>query len=618
MFGYTGKYLVADLTDKTFEVKELPEQWARDYVGGAALGARIIYDLMPANTPVFAPESVVGFVSGPTNGTKTLMGGRFSVVSKSPVTDGWNDSSAGGLFGPTMKKAGFDAIFVKGISEKPVYILVKDGVPEFRDASHLWGKLIAEVHEEIKKEVGDDRVSTALIGPGGEHKSYMAGVMADARRAAGRGGSGAVVGSKNLKGIACLGFQEVPVYDEAKIMSMNKVWQDYAKGAGSVPVSKFRATGTTSDYDSSAFSSDAGIKNWAGTPDMLTSDDINNLTGRIMDPKYKTAKQGCNNCPVGCGAWYHIKAYGHDITTTRPEYETLGAFGSNLLCGDSDVVNLCNWYCNEYGYDTLSFGATIAWLMECYEKGIFTKEELDGIDLKWGDSKAILAMTKKICDYEGVGVPLNLASRGAARHFGKGFECLCVASGIEIPQHGSRYNPGLARTFQYDPTPGRHVKGGLGVPYGHQPDEVKYNYEGTGEGDKRGLREWEFNNFSGFCSFGNFLMPPGAVTEYANAVTGFNYSEDDWFKVVQRTFTMRDAFNLREGFRRKDWDISDRLVGKPPMESGPLAGVTVDNEKLGDNFFEAMGWDIETGMPPKQFLLDMDMDFVAKDLYPEA
>lgn len=618
MDGYIGKVLIADLTNKTFEIRELDPEWARLFYGGDALGARYLYELMPAKTPVFAPESVVGFISGPANATKAFMGGRFSVVSKSPVTNGWNDASAGGNFGPFMRKAGYDALFVKGISDKPVYILLDDGHAEFRDAAHLWGKTVSETDAEIKKELGDTRISTALIGPGGEHLSNMAAVIADCHRAAARGGPGAVIGSKKLKGVAARGNQTVPVYDEARVAEINKAWNDHASGRGAVPVGKFRVTGTTSDYDSSVFLSDAGIKNWLGTPDDMTEEQIKNLTGAAMDPKYKVGKNGCNACPVQCGALYNVKNDRYDIHSSRPEYESLGAFGSMLLNGDADTAVICNWYCNEYGYDVLSFGGTIAWIMECYEKGILTIDELDGIDLRWGDANAILAMTKRICDYEGVGIPLNRASRAAADFFGKGHECLATAGGIEIPMHGSRYNPGLARTFQYDPTPGRHVKGGLGVPYGHQPPEVKYNYKNTGERDKAGLEEWEFNNMSGFCSFGGFLLGPGARYQYADAITGYGFTPEDYTKLGQRAFTIRNAFNLREGFRRKDHDIAARLVGKPPMTDGPLAGITVDNELMADNFYKALDWDVETGVPSKAFLKELGgLDCVIRDLYGE-
>jgi aldehyde:ferredoxin oxidoreductase len=208
--------------------------------------------------------------------------------------------------------------------------------------------------------------------------------------------------------------------------------------------------------------SDAGIKNWLGSPDELTDDEIKNLTGAVMDPKYKTGKNGCNACPLQCGAEYHVKNDTYDIHCSRPEYESLGTFGSMLLNGDSDTAVICNWYCNEYGYDVLSFGGTLAWCMECYEKGVLTRDELDGIDLKWGDKEAILALTKRICDFEGVGVALNRASRGAADYFGKGHD----TGGLPAESRSPARFPIKPRPCQNVPYDRRRTscEGRLGVP----------------------------------------------------------------------------------------------------------------------------------------------------------
>jgi aldehyde:ferredoxin oxidoreductase len=286
-----------------------------------------------------------------------------------------------------------------------------------------------------------------------------------------------------------------------------------------------------------------------------------------------------------------------------------------LLNGDPVAVNICNYYCNEYGYDTISLGGTLAWVMECYENGLFTLDELDGIDLRWGNAPEIVRMTKRICENKGIGAVLGGASADAAAKLGRGLEYLCLASGIEIPHHCGRNNPAMARTFQYDPTPGRHVKGGRGAGFGFGSPEVKYVYEDTGAPDKAGVINAEFDNLSGFCHFA-FLMHRTAKFRYLDAVTGHKYTEEEINNLGLRSFAMRCAFNIREGILRKDYKISDRNVGKPPLPSGPLAGVTVDNEKLADNFFEAMEWDVETGTPTKEFLEKVGgLDVVVKDMF---
>ena len=618
MYGYIGKVLIADLSDKTYVIEDINAQWARDFMGGAALGARYLYDLMPANTPVFAPESVIGFVTGPVNGTRSFMGGRYVVVSKSPVTGGFNDTSSGGKFGPYLRRSGFDAVFVKGISEKPVYIFIDNDEVSFRDASALWGKTTLETEAALRAEIGDDNICAALIAPAGEHMSYMAAVMNDGHRAAGRGGSGAVMGSKKLKAVVCRGNHKVPVKDPDTITEVNKSWKEQAEGPSELLMSTWGVHGTAANYESCAYMSDCGIKNWGGIPDDLTEEQIINLSGVAMDAKYGAKKHACDTCQVGCGAMYRLKSGKYDIETGRPEYESLGAFGSMLLNGDSDSVNICNYLCNEYGYDTISFGATLAWVMECYDNGLFTLDELDGIDLKWGNAEAIIEMAERICEYKGIGIALNNATVKAAEHFGRGFEYLGTASGIEIPHHCARNNPAMARTFQYDATPGRHVKGGRGAGFGFGPAEVKYIYEDTGEADRAGVINAEFDNSSGFCHF-CFFMERTAKFRYFDAVTGENHTREDWDNIGLRAYTIRWAFNMREGMRKEDYTITPRNIGVPPLVGGPLDGITIDTKTLSDNFFEAMGWDADNAVPTLEFLEKVGgLDVVIKDLYPSG
>jgi aldehyde:ferredoxin oxidoreductase len=301
--------------------------------------------------------------------------------------------------------------------------------------------------------------------------------------------------------------------------------------------------------------------------------------------------------------------------TARPEYETEGMFGSQMLNSSAEAVNQCTFLCNEYGFDTISMGATVAWCMENYSNGVFTRAEFDGIDLKWGNADAIVEMTERICRHEGVGKVLSKGSKAAARELGKGFEALVTAGGIEIPQHDPRFAPGLARTYKYDPTPGRHVKGGLGIQYGNLPPEVKYNYSDTGDKDLAGVIDTEINNAAGFCIF-SFALPPGGILRYIRALTGFEYSEEAQKKLGLRSYVMRQAFNLREGKRRGNYEISGRIVGNPPLKEGPNAGVTIDTEQLADNFYETLGWNVADGIPKKEALEYIGgLDSVIKDLY---
>ncbi len=620
MYGYAGKLLFVNLTDQTWRIEDLSEQDARNFIGGPGLGAKILFDHMPACTPVFAPESMIGFVTAPSNGNMVFLGGRYTVVSKSPVYDGWNDSNSGGSFGPKLKKAGFDGVFVNGIAKEPVYIYIDSGNVEIRPAGHLWGKTVVDAENTLKEEIGDSKIGIALIGPAGERKSYMAAVMNDSHRAAGRGGSGAVMGSKNLKALVVRGDLPLAVASREELLAANKEAAAWQKEGPTAPIFAFMSQfGTGGSYESSMTVGDGSIKNWLGSVLDITPEQLHALSSQAMDEKYRKKKYACNTCPLGCGAIYDVPDSRFDLKDTgRPEYETSGSFGAMMLNDDPVCINNCNHLCNEYGFDTISAGATIAWLMETYNNGVFSQEELDGIDLKWGNAGAIEAVMEKICADEGIGHLLQNGSREAARTSGKGIESVTTASGIELAQHDSRWSPGLTRTYKYDPTPGRHVKGGLSPQSGNDPDEVKHDYAHTAERDLAGVINQEITNAAGFCQFTDFALPPRMHTKYLNAVCGFGFTDEEADILGQRIFAMRHAFNLREGWVRSDATLSPRMEGKPPMTEGPLAGVTVDTELMADNFYKILGWDVETGMIPKEVLESYGgMEPVIKALYPE-
>lgn len=617
MYGYIGKLLFVNLSTSEIDVRPLEEGIARKFLGGPGLGAYILYKEMPANTDVFAPESMIGFIANPLNGTSALCGGRYTVVSKSPVYNGWNDCNSGGYFGVTLKKAGFDAVFVKGIAEHPIYIFIDDGKVEIRDARHLWGKKIIETENTLKEELGD-KINAAIIGPGGERLSYMAAIMNDSHRAAARGGSGAVMGSKNLKAIVVRGSHKVEVFDKQKITETNKEVMAYMKnGPTAFIINAIGALGTNAGYVPSVFNGDAGIKNWGGAGVALVKEEqAVAMSSMGFEEKHRIKGYTCSTCPVGCGAIYKFETDGQEEETGRPEYETAGAFAANLLNFKSESLLVCNHLCNEYGLDTISVGGTVAWLMECYNEGVLTKEELDGIELKWGDSEAIVEITKKICDAEGCGKLFSKGSRYAAMELNKGFDFLVEASGIEEPQHDSRYAPGLARMYKYDPAPGRHVQGGLNPGYGMLPPGIKYNYQGTGFQDLIGVSNISVVSAAGYCIMGtDFGFNPELKCKLINAVTGFNYSLQEFNALGLRIFTMRHAFNLREGLRRKDFTLSKRMIEGP--EVGPLAGVNVDVERLADNLYNALGWNTENAVPSKEALdLLGGMEFIYGDILP--
>ena len=617
MHPYIGKILFVNLSTGETEVRPLSEETVRAFPGGAALGAKILYDEMPAHTPVFSEDSIIGFVCGALNGSGALMSCRYTVVSKSPVTNGWNNANSGGTFGPKLREAGYDAVFVKGKSDKPVYIFIENGNVEIRSAEKYWKKTTTvEFEKAIEAEIGK-KVTAASISIGGEKLHHMAAVMNDGHRAAGRGGSGAVMGSKNLKAVVVCGNNKSVAFDKNTVLALNKEAVDWQMNGPVKPVGDmFRNFGTNGAYESSVYTSDAGIKNWAGSYLDCSDEVIKEPSAQEMDKRFKTRKYACHLCSVGCGAIYDLTREGYDEAHSgRPEYETAGEFGSLLLNNDAMSINICNLLCNEYGFDTISVGGTVAWAMECYDKCILSKEELDGIELTWGNSEAIVKLTEKICKSEGVGEILANGSAYAARHFGKGQECLVVAGDIEIPQHDARYGPSLARTYKFDPTPGRHVAGGCGGTVGSRPDEFKHNPSALLAEDVQGTIDTEMRSACGYCIFTDWAYRPGMLRDYLNAASGFNFDQEEFNRTGIRSFMIRHAFNLREGFRRKDTTISDRMIGVPPLKEGPIAGVIVKVEEMGDNFFNAIGCDMDS-VPYRETLEKLgSMENVIADLY---
>jgi aldehyde:ferredoxin oxidoreductase len=619
LYGYAGKMLFVNLTDGKIEEKEVTKELAENFLGGYGFGAKILYEMMPAGADALGPDNILGLITGPVTATRAFFGGRYTIVHKSPVTGGWNDANSGGYFGPELKKAGYDALFVTGASEKPVYIYINDRKVEIRDASHLWGMNTKEVWEVLMKETNEPRLRITAIGPAGERMSLISCPINEGHRAPGRGGGGAVMGSKKLKAIAVRGTGEIPVANPERILEMNKKVSAFMKESPTAQA--FGTYGTGVGTTASALSGDSPVKNWGGVGVVDYPEEVAQKNNAMVIDKFKIKKYNCANCPLGCGAEMKYNEGRWPLEETeRPEYETLASFGSTLLCSEMDAIMKCNEICNIYGFDTISAGMTIAWAMECYNEGVLSKEELDGIDLTWGNGEAIVKIMQKMADGEGCGAVLANGSAYAAKYWGKGEEFLQTASGIELPMHDPRFAPGLARTYQFDPTPGRHVKGGVGIiQMGGNELTDKYVYTGTGMMDLQLTTNTEVMNCSGLCMFHGMVSPPETQSEYISAVTGMKFDAEKSLETGHRIYLMRHAFNLREGLKLSDFNIARRAVGKPPLTAGPLKGITVDEELLAKNFFEAAGIDDETGKPYLETLERLGhLEEVIKDLYAEA
>jgi aldehyde:ferredoxin oxidoreductase len=478
-------------------------------------------------------------------------------------------------------------------------LLIDNGKAQLKDAGYLWGKDSYETEDVLMSEYGKHS-RVACIGPTGEKLSLVASIMTDHGSALGRSGLGAVMGSKKLKAVVALGTMEVPVADKAALQNLRmehiKSWQTPERSAH--PMHQYGTSGMT--Y-LSAHSGDSPVKNWGG----IGIIDLPDREGLLADAFAARVEKlsGCWHCPIACKAI--MKAgegeYKYPAGSRRPEYETGAAFGSNCANSHTEAIIMVNDICNRAGIDTISAGTIIGFAIELYENGILTKKDTDGIDLKWGNHQAMVAMTEKLVKREGLGDILADGVKIAAEKIGKGADKFAVhIGGQELGMHDPRLprgNQPVAARFQMDATPGRHTAG-----FG--PTSFRTH----------------LINSAGVCFFSglNSGMPGSdkLLVGFLNAVTGWNYTMDELLKAGERIANLRHAFNLREGICELKWSVHPRIVGKPPQTVGPLAGVTADIEAQVYWNLGALDWDRMTTKPSKAKLLSLGLDDVAKDLWP--
>ena len=615
--GTMGRILLVDLSNGQITVETPSDEVYLSYLGGYGLGAYYLYKLQKPGVDALGPENHLGFFTGVLTGTPAITGNRYFVVGKSPKTGTWGDANSGGTFGPAMKAAGFDGVIFHGISQEPVYLLLRDGEAQLLPAGDWWGLDTNDLEDKVKEQYGK-KAGLASIGPSGERKSLLSCVINDKGRAAGRSGLGAVMGSKRVKAVVAVGEAKPPLADADGLQEAIKKHRDFLRQQGFFDVlSKYGTAGLTA---ASIAAADSPIKNWTGSPeDFPTASKISDDAVMAIQKK----KYACWHCPIGCGGETVVEEGPFASHTHKPEYETLGAFGAMCLNDNLASINLCNEICNRQGMDTISVACTVAFAIECYEKGIITDEDTGGIKLNWGNAEAIVAVTKAIGDGTGFGKVLADGAKVAAERIGKGADqCAVHVAGEEVPMHDPRLNPGLATSYKMDATPGRHtqmsawtVEGQFAPPGLYDKEIDKYNYSGKGEAHAVVSNHHHAASSAGMCMFAWCSLKPEALTDTLYYTTGQQYTTEEILHIGARIAALRIAFNLRDGFRNIDVPMHGRLIGLPPLTAGPLAGVTIDLDTQVKDYLEAMGWDTETGVPTKETLQNVDLDFVAADLH---
>jgi len=620
--GFMGKILNVNLTTGELCDEPLDEQVCRDYIGGYGIGAKYLYDRMPGGVDPLGPENLLGFFTGPLTGTPCIEGNRFVVVCKSPLTDTWGDANCGGTFGPHLKFAGYDGILISGASDKPVWLRIEDGKAELCDAAFLWGKDSNETEDELKALMGESnergkkkKVEIASIGQAGEGLSLISAIMNDKGRAAGRSGVGAVMGSKMLKAIAVSGTQQIPLFDADETKALRKKYMKMTGGAHEL----FVDYGTIGITGESSMSGDSPVKNWGGVgPEDFPSGPKKFEQDTLI--AYQDKKYGCWQCTMACGGHMSVKEAGpyKGVAHHKVEYETAASWGTMTLTDDFPAMIKINELCNRFGFDTISSGVTAAFAVECYENGILTKEDTDGLELTWGNSASLVALLEKMGRREGIGDILADGVKRAAERIGKGSEKFAMhVHGSEVPMHDPKFMPGLATTYKMDSTPARHTQGHEDMPPVLEgwPEHEKYEYSGKSELHKHCMEMVHVVNAGGVCLFAFLAYDWNFIPDFLKSVTGWDLNTDECYRVGERIANIRHAFNLREGLNPLQFEVPSRLLGNPPQVKGNVRNVTVDIDTQVREYCEIMDWDPETAVPSRERLELLGLEAVASDLH---
>lgn len=623
-FGFMGRIIRVDLTQGKITKENIREDWAKQFLGGAGLATRYLYEEVPKGADALGPANKLIFMSGPLTGTSSASASRYSVVTKSPLTGLWGHANSGGSFGVALKRSGFDGIIVEGISPEPVYLLLSDGRAELCNADGIWGKTVSETEDAIKEAVGR-KTTLACIGPGGENQVRYAAIMNDKHRAAGRCGVGAVMGAKRLKAVACVGNAKVELAHPEGFRESAKRQFSYIDE--SILKIAFESFGTNMISDVVNVRGGYPTHNWQKG----VFDEIDEVNGEALSEKVLDRTVSCFACPIACGRGTSIKEgkyKGHK--GEGPEYESVNTLGSQCGVSDMNTITYANYLCNEYGLDTISAGSTIAFAMECYEKGILTEKWTDGLQLKFGDEEIMVEMIKKIALREGLGDLLAEGTRRMAQIIGQGSEAFAIhVKGMELPAYDPRAAKICGLSYVTANRGGDHVTGFIVAPafidmpillvpdsqikdvFNPKPEEAKILVD----------LENALTVFDciGACKFMALLLHAQDYVELINAGLGWDMDENEFRLAGERVYNLMRAFCIREGVDRSSDTLPLRLM-KEPLPQGPSKGMIFEEsllEKMKDYYYGYRGWDTETGKPSIPKLKELGLESLVSDLWPE-
>jgi len=597
--GYVNKILRVNLNNLTTEIQQLDEAIIKKYIGGSGIGAKFLHEETTKLIDPLSSESPIIFMTGPLTGSGVPGTGRHEVIFKSPLTNIFARSSVGGSWGVKLKQSGFDGIIISGKSDKPVYLWIHDGEVEFRDASHLWGKDTYDVDKILKEEI-EEKASTAVIGIAGEEKIKISCIVHDGKhaRVAGRCGGGALMGSKNLKAVVVYGTQHVSINQPEKLKDYIKETLPHIKEAGK-GMGEFGTGGGIMNYEKLG---NFPHKNWALSD---WEEGAKKICGQEMAKTILKGRYSCRDCPVGCGRVVKVtEGPFAPVDGGGPEYETIAALGSNCLVDNLEAIAKANELCNRYGLDTMSTGGVIGFAMEAYEKGLINKKDTGGIELKWGDGKALIKMVEKIAKREDIGKLLGEGVKEAALGIGKNsVEFAIYTKGLSPSYHDPRCF--FSQALSYATTNRGPCHNGSQSHscemLGTQPDIGIDKPQDRHQ--VKGKAEFTIKLQNLMCMFDaidmcKFMHTSGAIKvrsmiNFLNYVTGLNLDIEEFMKTGERIFNF--------GVSRKDDTLSPRfLTLKRDRDKLPPLG-----ELLSD-YYDHRGWN-EEGLPINEKIKELDI-----------
>jgi aldehyde:ferredoxin oxidoreductase len=609
MNGYMGKILHVDLSRRILRDDPVNEGYARAFVGGSGLAARIIYDMVDSKTDPLGPENPLVFMTGPLVGTAMPSAGRYSVCALSPLTRIWGEANSGGFFGSELRFAGYDGIVITGYASSPVWLSIVDGHAELHDASQIWGKDCYETQDKVRSAIGDQKARIACIGVAGENQVKMACIINDHGRAAGRTGMGAVMGSKRLKAIGVRGQAKVPLAEPDKLKSLAR--DIIADLEDAILPRALRLAGTASTVDSLIMYGDMPIRYYQ----QGIWDNASNLSGVVMSEKYQNRIYACYRCPIGCGRETRAPRYGLD-KVDGPEYETISAFGSLMMVDDLQAVIYAGHLCNTYGMDTISTGCTIALACEMFQRGIISPSDTGNLDIRYGDIGMIHRLIEMMGRREGFGDILAEGSTALAERFGVP-ELAVTVKRLEVPMHDPRAFAGMAVTYALSPCGASHMQGDMyGVDMGQceVPEfgiEYGDRFESSEEKGRIAARQQAWRNLYNALTLCQFQdIGAQKMLTALKCITGWEMSAEDLLNIGRRIVTIKRLLNIRRGVTRADDCLPSILL--KPLKEGGTEGNVPDMDILLKGAYAEFGWDLKTGHPTRETLDKLGLSSAAE------